>query len=306
LFFLDLQPQSGPQGTWLLMEEYPWIAGFGAKYSLGLDGISLVLVMLTAFINVFCVLISWEAIKEKVGPFFFFLLFLEGALIGLFLANDLLLFYLFWEIQLIPMFFLVGIWGHKNRIHAAVKFILYTVTGSLLMLIALIALHIMHWQQTGVATFNPYQLMHTRLSFTTEVLLFLAFLLAFGIKIPLIPVHTWLPDTHTEAPTAGSVDLAGLLLKPVQVCHPPLSPRLPALWPAAPVPGSRGAVLCRLGGSDPNRHQAAGGLLQHLPHGHDSHRHRHLEPHLPERLNSANGQPRHLHLGSLHHGGHAG
>jgi NADH-quinone oxidoreductase subunit M len=213
LFFLGLKPHSGPAGTWLLLEEYSWIAGFGAKYSLGLDGISLVMVMLTAFINVFCVLISWKAITEKVGVFFFFLLFLEGALIGLFLANDLLLFYLFWEIQLLPMFFLVGIWGHKNRIHAAVKFILYTVAGSLLMLIALIAIHIMHGHQTGVYTFNLYQLMHTRYSFSTEVLLFLAFLLAFGIKIPLIPVHTWLPDTHTEAPTAGSVDLAGLLLK---------------------------------------------------------------------------------------------
>ncbi len=129
------------------------------------------------------------------------------------MANDLLLFYLFWEVQLIPMFFLVGIWGHANRIHAAVKFILYTVAGSLLMLIALIALYIIHGQETGVYTFAWYELMHTHLSYPVEVLLFAAFLLAFGIKIPLIPVHTWLPDTHTEAPTAGSVDLAGLLLK---------------------------------------------------------------------------------------------
>ncbi len=213
LFFLDLTPHASPQGTWLLLEEYSWIASFGAKYSLGLDGISLVLITLTAFINIFCVLISWRAIEEKVGSFFFFILFLEGTLMGLFLANDLLLFYLFWEIQLIPMFFLVGIWGHENRIHAAIKFILYTLTGSLLMLLALIAIYIMHGHQTGVYTFNLYQLMHTRFSFTIEVLLFLAFFLSFAIKIPLIPVHTWLPDTHTEAPTAGSVDLAGLLLK---------------------------------------------------------------------------------------------
>jgi len=149
-----------------------------------------------------------------VGSFFFFILFLEGTLVGLFLANDLLLFYLFWEIQIIPMFFLVGIWGHQNRVHAAIKFLLYTLAGSLLMLIALIALYVIHGQQTGVYTFSVYQLtQHGPLGRTTEILLFAAFLLAFGIKIPLIPVHTWLPDAHTEAPTAGSVVLAGLLLK---------------------------------------------------------------------------------------------
>jgi len=214
LFLGDLTPHSGPLGSWLLLEDYPWIGWLGARYSLGLDGISLTLVMLTAFINVFCVLISWEAIQVKVGSFFFFILFLEGTLVGLFLANDLLLFYLFWEIQIIPMFFLVGIWGHQNRVHAAIKFLLYTLAGSLLMLIALIDLYVIHGQQTGVYTFSVYQLtQHGPLGRTTEILLFAAFLLAFGIKIPLIPVHTWLPDAHTEAPTAGSVVLAGLLLK---------------------------------------------------------------------------------------------
>ncbi len=214
LFFLDLQPHATPQGTWLLLEDYPWIPWLGARYSLGLDGISLLLLLLVSFINIFCVLISWEAIDLKVGSFFFFILFLEGTLAGLFLAADLLLFYLFWEIQIIPMFFLVGIWGHQNRIHAAVKFLLYTLTGSLFMLIALIALYVIHGHQTGIYTFSVYQLMqHGPLGRTTEILLFGAFLLAFGIKVPLIPVHTWLPDTHTEAPTAGSVDLAGLLLK---------------------------------------------------------------------------------------------
>ncbi len=214
LLCLDLKPQAGPLGNWLLLEEYPWIEWLGARYSLGLDGISLMLVLLTAFINIFCVLISWEAIEIKVGSFFFFILFLEGTLAGLFLANDLLLFYLFWEIQILPMFFLVGIWGHANRIHAAIKFILYTLGGSLFMLIALIALYVIHGRATGVYTFSMYQLMqHAPLGHVTEILLFGAFVLAFGIKIPLIPVHTWLPDTHTEAPTAGSVDLAGVLLK---------------------------------------------------------------------------------------------
>jgi NADH-quinone oxidoreductase subunit M len=214
LFFLDPRPHATSQGTWLLLEDYPWIPWLGARYSLGLDGISLLLILLVAFINIFCVLISWKAIDSKVGSFFFFILFLEGTLAGLFLAADLLLFYLFWEIQIIPMFFLVGIWGHENRIHAAIKFLLYTLAGSLFMLIALIVLYILHAHETGVYTFSVYQLMqHGPLGRTTEILLFAAFLLAFGIKIPLIPVHTWLPDTHTEAPTAGSVDLAGLLLK---------------------------------------------------------------------------------------------
>jgi NADH-quinone oxidoreductase subunit M len=214
LFFMDLRPHSGPLGTWLLLEDYPWIPWLGARYTLGLDGISLLLLLLVAFINVFAVLCSWQAINFNEGSFYFFILFLEGVLAGLFLAADLLLFYLFWEIQIIPMFFLVGIWGHENRIHAAVKFILYTLAGSLLMLIALIALYVINGHQTGVYTFSAYQLMqHGPLGRTTEILLFAAFLLAFGIKVPLLPVHTWLPDTHTEAPTAGSVVLAGLLLK---------------------------------------------------------------------------------------------
>jgi NADH-quinone oxidoreductase subunit M len=214
LFFRDLHPHATPQGTWLLLEDYPWIPWLGARYSLGLDGISLLLLLLVALLSVFCVLISWRAIDFKEGSFYFFILFLEGILAGLFLAADLLLFYLFWEIQIIPMFFLVGIWGHENRIHAAIKFLLYTLAGSLVMLIALLVLYILHGHETGVYTFSVYQLtQHGPLGRTTEILLFAAFLLAFGIKVPLLPVHTWLPDTHTEAPTAGSVVLAGLLLK---------------------------------------------------------------------------------------------
>ena len=213
LFSLNLQPQAGPTGTWLLAVDYPWLELFGARFSLGLDGLSLMLILLTAFLTVISILISWEAIQERVGAFNFFLLFLEGCLAGLFLATDLFLFYLFWEIPLIPMFFLIGIWGHKNRVYASTKFILFTFGGSLFMLIALIALYVIHGQQTGVYTFSLYQLTQTSLSPAAEAWLYAAFLLAFAIKIPLVPVHTWLPDAHTEAPTAGSVDLAGLLLK---------------------------------------------------------------------------------------------
>jgi NADH-quinone oxidoreductase subunit M len=169
--------------------------------------------LLTAFINILCVLISWRAIDYKIGSFHFFLLFLESSVMGLFMATDLLLFYLFWEIQIIPMFFLIGIWGHERRVYAALKFVLFTLCGSLLMLLALIALYVMHGQQTGVYTFAYYQLIQTRFDPTTEYLLYAAFMLAFAIKIPIVPLHTWLPDAHTQAPTAGSLDLAGLLLK---------------------------------------------------------------------------------------------
>ena len=213
LLFLGLQPQAGPTGVWLLAEDYAWIPSLGVSYSLGLDGISQLLLLLTAFINILCILVSWRAITTKIGSFHFFLLFLESSVMGLFMATDLLLFYLFWEIQIIPMFFLVGLWGHERRVYAAVKFVLFTLCGSLPMLIALVALYVLHGQQTGVYTFSVAQLMHTNLSYTTEILLYAAFMLGFAIKIPIVPLHTWLPDAHTQAPTAGSLDLAGLLLK---------------------------------------------------------------------------------------------
>ncbi len=213
LLFVNLHPQTGPTGVWLLVEDYPWIPSIGVRYSLGLDGVSLLLMLLTALINILCILISWRAITTKIGSFHFFLLFLEASVMGLFMATDLLLFYLFWEIQIIPMFFLIGIWGHERRVYAALKFVLFTLCGGLFMLISLIALYVIHGQQTGVYTFAYYQLLHTHFSPTTEYLLYAAFLLAFAIKIPIVPLHTWLPDAHTQAPTAGSLDLAGLLLK---------------------------------------------------------------------------------------------
>jgi NADH-quinone oxidoreductase subunit M len=213
LFTLNLRMQTGPTGRWLLAEDYPWIERFGIRYSLGLDGISLALILLTTFLGLLCVLISWKQIDRRVPAFHFFLMFMLTGVLGVFLAADLFLFYLFWEIQLIPMFFLVGVWGHENRVYATVKFILYTIAGSLLMLIALIGLYLVHGSQTGQYTFSLYQLIHTPMKPQTEMWIYAAFLLAFGIKIPLIPVHNWLPDAHTEAPTAGSVILAGLLLK---------------------------------------------------------------------------------------------
>ena len=200
---------------WLIKEDLAWIESLGIRYSLTLDGISLILVLLTAFLGVVCVLISWREINSRVGAFHFFILLTQTGVLGVFLAADLFLFYLFWELQLIPMFFLIGIWGHDKelRIHATIKFFLFSMTGSLLMLIAIIGLYLIHGSQTGTYTFAVSQLMQTVLEPSTEMWLFAAFLFAFAIKVPMFPLHTWLPDAHTEAPTAGSVDLAGLLLK---------------------------------------------------------------------------------------------
>ncbi len=193
-------------------ERHVWISSPPILYQLGLDGLSLVLVLLTAFLTPFAVLASWS-IEKRVKEFFIMLLVLQTGMIGVFLALDLFLFYVFWEVMLIPMYFLIGIWGHERRLYAAIKFILYTMAGSLLMLIAII------WLYLATGTFD---LLHIQVALQqrtvvldprTELLLFGAFFLAFAIKVPLFPFHTWLPDAHVEAPTAGSVILAGVLLK---------------------------------------------------------------------------------------------
>ena len=199
-------------GNWYFYEDFKWIAAFGIRYTLGMDGISLLLVVLTAFLQVVAVLISWQQ-EKAVGLFFALLLILETGIIGVFLALDLVLFYLFWELMLIPMLFLIGVWGYERRVYAAIKFFLFTLAGSLCMLLAVISLYLLHGEQTGVYSFALDSLMQTRLTTRQEMLFYLCFMAAFAVKIPLFPFHSWLPDAHTEAPVAGSVDLAGLLLK---------------------------------------------------------------------------------------------
>jgi NADH-quinone oxidoreductase subunit M len=212
LFALTPQPVDVP-GAWLRIEDFSWMETLGIRFTLALDGISLLLILLTAVLGALSVLVSWKDIPDRVPAFHFFLLIMMTGVLGVFLAADLFLFYLFWELQAIPMFFLIGIWGHGNRVYATVKFALFTISGSLVMLLALLGLHLVHAQQSGETTFALHRLMQTSLSRPMELAFFAAFALAFAIKIPLIPVHTWLPDAHTEAPTAGSVILAGLLLK---------------------------------------------------------------------------------------------
>lgn len=213
MLYMKLPLTGVPEGSWLVQEDRVWVSSLGIHYSLGLDGLSLVLVMLTGLMFLLAVAASWNAVSERVAPFHFMLLAMETGVLGVFLATDLFLFYLFWELMLIPMLFIIGVWGHGRRVYSAVKFFIYTVTGSLLMLLAIIWLHVLHTRVTGVPTFNIDALTTTQVPGTTGLLLFGAFLLAFAVKVPVFPLHSWLPDAHTDAPTAGSVILAALLLK---------------------------------------------------------------------------------------------
>src|SRR5215207_9554522 len=195
------------------VENREWLPHFGISYHLGVDGISLFLIVLTGFLTPLALLCSWESTHKNVKLFSFFLLALESAMLGVFVSIDLFLFYIFWDAVLIPMYFLIGIWGYERRIYAAVKFILYTMAASILMLIAIIGLSYAHAAATGTQSFNLLDLYGLTLSDSLQWWGFLAFALAFAIKVPLFPFHTWLPDAHVEAPTAGSIILAGVLLK---------------------------------------------------------------------------------------------
>jgi NADH-quinone oxidoreductase subunit M len=208
--FFDFSPnQAGMQ----FVEHRPWIVSPPINYHVGVDGLSVLLVLLTTFLTPISILASWQGITARVKPFFVFLLVLETGMIGVFVALDLFLFFIFWEAMLIPMYFLIGVWGHERRVYAAVKFILYTMIGSALMLVGIVYLYVV----TGSFGYETIQRMvmtgHAGLTGTAQVWLFLAFFLAFAIKVPIFPFHTWLPDAHVEAPTAGSVILAGVLLK---------------------------------------------------------------------------------------------
>ncbi len=196
------------------VERHAWIPAFGIQYLIGVDGISLFLLVLTAFLTPLALLSSWDSVHINVKMFSFFLLALESSMLGVFVAIDLFLFYMFWDFVLIPMYFLIGIWGYERRVYAAVKFILYTLAGSVLMLVAIIGLGWAYAEANGgTASFNLLDLHRLTLPWQMEKWFFLAFAVAFLIKVPLFPFHTWLPDAHVEAPTAGSVILAGVMLK---------------------------------------------------------------------------------------------
>ncbi len=201
------------QGAWLIELDRAWIPQLGISFHLAMDGLSLLLVLLTIFLGITSVVCSWREIKDRIGFFYFNLMIVLAGIIGVFLALDMILFYFFWELMLVPMYFLIGIWGHENRIYAAIKFFIFTQAGGLFMLMAILGLFFIHGQNTGTYTFNYSELLGTSISASTSFWLMLGFFIAFAVKLPVVPIHTWLPDAHTEAPTAGSVILAGLLLK---------------------------------------------------------------------------------------------
>jgi NADH-quinone oxidoreductase subunit M len=200
-------------GEFQFVERHAWIPAFGIEYFVGVDGISLLLLVLTGFLTPLALLGSWESVHKQTRAFCIFVLLLESAMIGVFISLDLFLFYIFWDAMLVPMYFLIGIWGYERRIYAAVKFILYTMAGSVLMLLAILGLAFIHYTTTGAYSFDIQKLYAMTITPHQQFWFFLAFALAFAVKVPLFPFHTWLPDAHVEAPTAGSVILAGVMLK---------------------------------------------------------------------------------------------
>jgi NADH-quinone oxidoreductase subunit M len=202
-----------PGHTWMVEYSSAWIPKYGIGLHLALDGLSLLMLILTFFIGVLAVLISWKEITSRVSFFHFNILWILSGIAGVFLSVDLFLFYFFWELMLVPMYFLIGIWGHENRIYASFKFFIFTQASGLLMFLAILGLYLIHAKDTGIYTFDYQQLLGTVMSPSLELVLMAGFLIAFLVKLPAFPFHNWLPDAHTEAPTAGSLILASLMLK---------------------------------------------------------------------------------------------
>ncbi len=215
-----------PLGNGMQFEvNIPWVTSMGIHYHMGIDGISLLLIVLTTILTVLAILSSWVSVTKAVKGYYISMLLLEVGMIGVFCALDLFLFYVFWELMLVPMYFIIGMWGGPRRLYAAIKFVLFTMFGSLLMLVAILYLVFSYQSFAGEYSFDMLKLMEMPIAYRPQMLLFAAFALAFAIKVPLWPFHTWLPDAHVEAPTAGSVILAGVLLKMgtygfVRICMP--------------------------------------------------------------------------------------
>jgi NADH-quinone oxidoreductase subunit M len=200
-------------GGFQYVERFDWIPTLGVKYAVGIDGISLLLVMLTTLTGAVAILASWSSIEDRVKGYYAMFLLQQTGMIGVFIALDFFLFYVFWEVVLVPMYFIIGIWGGPRKLYAAIKFFLYTLAGSVLMLLGILTMYFQHYAQRGFYTFEISELMKLNLPLQMEQWVFWAFFIGFAIKVPMFPFHTWLPDAHVEAPTAGSVILASVLLK---------------------------------------------------------------------------------------------
>jgi NADH-quinone oxidoreductase subunit M len=213
LVSLPLVFRFDPGQDFQFVEKAAWIPEFGASYHLGIDGLGLLLVMLTTLIGFLAVLCSWNSIQERLKEYYAFFLVLQTAMLGVFMARDFLLFFIFWESVLVPMYFIIAIWGGQRRGYASIKFMVYTLVGSVLMFLGILFLYSQHVEQFGTRSFDIAELMKTQLAARAQWWVFWAFFVGFAVKVPMFPFHTWLPDAHTEAPTAGSVVLASVLLK---------------------------------------------------------------------------------------------
>src|ERR1017187_8154232 len=204
-----------PSQQFKFVEQHAWIPSIGAQFHLGIDGISFLLIMLTTVLGFIAVLSSWTAIQERVAEYYAMFLLLQVGMLGVFMSLDFFLFYVFWEVMLVPMYFIIGVWGGPRKLYAAIKFFLYTLTGSVLMLLGILTLYLNYTLPDGSHTFDLVELTKHAHSWPLQlqVWVFAAFAIGFAIKVPMFPFHTWLPDAHVEAPTAGSVILAGVLLK---------------------------------------------------------------------------------------------
>jgi NADH-quinone oxidoreductase subunit M len=204
-----------PEQQFKFMERHDWIPSIGAQYFLGIDGISFLLIMLTTVLGFLAVLSSWNAIQDRMKEYYAMFMLLQVGMLGVFMSLDFFLFYVFWEVMLVPMYFIIGVWGGPRKLYAAIKFFLYTLAGSVLMLLGILTLYFRYHTDTGMYTFNVLELMKHSPNWPVQlqIWVFVAFAIAFAIKVPMFPFHTWLPDAHVEAPTAGSVILAGILLK---------------------------------------------------------------------------------------------
>ena len=190
-----------------------WIEVIGVEYYFGIDGISLLLILLTTLLGFLAILSSWSAIRERVREYYCYFLILQVGMLGVFMALDFFLFYVFWEVMLVPMYFIIGVWGGPRKLYAAIKFFLYTLAGSVLLLLGILALYFHQYHQSGVWSFDVLEFQALEIPPDLQIWIFVAFFVGFAIKVPMFPFHTWLPDAHVEAPTAGSVILAAILLK---------------------------------------------------------------------------------------------
>ena len=259
-------------GSWIADVKATWIGSLGISFFLAADGLTLIMLLLTFALGLLAVLASWRGITEHVGVFHFMILWTVAGLAGVFLSLDLFLFYFFFEMMLIPMYFLIAVWGHEKRVYAAIKFFIFTQVSGLLMLVAIVALVFIHGRATGVYTFDFTQLLGTQMASSTAFVLMLGFFFAFAVKLPAWPLHTWLPDAHTEAPTAGSVLLAGVLIKigayGMLRFMVPLFPDAVRDFRTVALDPRRDRHHLRRGhGLRPEGHEAAGRLHERQPHG---------------------------------------